>query len=178
MGCRALLQGIFPIQGLNPGLPHCRQILYHLSPQGSWCNLRLHFTKSKSRRWKKSVSETTANQLLRPFNLKGTARKRNQLVAFSHWSKLTPMNRAPRTGPRRAPAPALPPGPVSPQPASLGVSSRWRAQAGPRGSTQSLPLQMSRRGEKAAPGPLQHESVRRERPTDAFQTTQFYSELR
>ena len=26
---------IFLIQGLNPGLPHCRQILYHLSYQGS-----------------------------------------------------------------------------------------------------------------------------------------------
>ena len=26
-----LLQGIFPTQGSNPGLPHCRQILYHLS---------------------------------------------------------------------------------------------------------------------------------------------------
>ena len=27
----SLLQGIFPIQGLNPGLLHCRQILYQLS---------------------------------------------------------------------------------------------------------------------------------------------------
>ena len=27
--------GIFPTQGLNPSLPHCRQILYHLSHQGS-----------------------------------------------------------------------------------------------------------------------------------------------
>ena len=35
MGCYALLQGIFLTQGLNPGLPHCRQILYHLSHQGS-----------------------------------------------------------------------------------------------------------------------------------------------
>ena len=35
MGCHALLQGIFPTQGSNPGLPHCRQILYHLSYQGS-----------------------------------------------------------------------------------------------------------------------------------------------
>ena len=35
VGCHALLQGIFPIQGLNPGLLHCRQILYHLSHQGS-----------------------------------------------------------------------------------------------------------------------------------------------
>ena len=32
-GC-FLLQEIFPIQGLNPGLPHCRQILYHLKPPG------------------------------------------------------------------------------------------------------------------------------------------------
>ena len=31
----ALPQGIFPTQGLNPGLPYCRQILYQLSHQGS-----------------------------------------------------------------------------------------------------------------------------------------------
>ena len=31
VGCHFLLQGIFPTQGLNPGLPHWRQILYHLS---------------------------------------------------------------------------------------------------------------------------------------------------
>ena len=30
-----LLQGIFPTQGSNPGLPNCRQTLYHLSHQGS-----------------------------------------------------------------------------------------------------------------------------------------------
>ena len=30
-----LLQGIFPTQGSNPGLPHCRRILYHVSYQGS-----------------------------------------------------------------------------------------------------------------------------------------------
>ena len=35
IGCYALQQGIFPTQGSNPGLPHCRQILYHLSHQGS-----------------------------------------------------------------------------------------------------------------------------------------------
>ena len=28
-------RGIFPTQGSNPGLLHCRQILYHLSHQGS-----------------------------------------------------------------------------------------------------------------------------------------------
>ena len=29
VGSLSLLQGIFPTQGLNPGLPHCRWVLYH-----------------------------------------------------------------------------------------------------------------------------------------------------
>ena len=44
-------RGLFPTQGSNPGLPHCRQMLYHLSHQGSprfrkdtkfngWCPMR------------------------------------------------------------------------------------------------------------------------------------------
>ena len=32
MGDHPLLEGIFPTQGSNLGLPHCRQILYHLAP--------------------------------------------------------------------------------------------------------------------------------------------------
>ena len=35
VGDLSLLQGIFPTQGLNPSLPHCRQILYVLSHKGS-----------------------------------------------------------------------------------------------------------------------------------------------
>ena len=35
VGCHFLLQGIFLTQGSNPGLPCCRQILYHLSHQGN-----------------------------------------------------------------------------------------------------------------------------------------------
>ena len=35
VGCHFLLWRIFPTQGSNPGLPHCRQTLYHLSHQGS-----------------------------------------------------------------------------------------------------------------------------------------------
>ena len=34
VGCHALLQGIFPTREQNPGLPHCRQILYCLIHQG------------------------------------------------------------------------------------------------------------------------------------------------
>ena len=33
--CHALLQEVFPNQGSNAGLPHCRWILYHLNHQGS-----------------------------------------------------------------------------------------------------------------------------------------------
>ena len=45
VACSALRQGIFPTQGLNPGLLHCRQILYHLSHQGS-PTFSLHLSKN------------------------------------------------------------------------------------------------------------------------------------
>ena len=35
VGYHALLHGIFPTQGLIPGLQHCRQILYHQNLQGT-----------------------------------------------------------------------------------------------------------------------------------------------
>ena len=35
LGCHFLLQGVFPTLGSNPRLLHYRQILYHLSYQGS-----------------------------------------------------------------------------------------------------------------------------------------------
>ena len=35
VGSLSLLQEIFPTQGSNPVLPHCRQILYQMSHQGS-----------------------------------------------------------------------------------------------------------------------------------------------
>ena len=36
VGCHALLQGIFPTQGWNPGLLHCRRILYLLGHLTKW----------------------------------------------------------------------------------------------------------------------------------------------
>ena len=42
MGCHFLLQRIFPTQGLNLGLLHCRQTLYHLSHK------QVHINPSKS----------------------------------------------------------------------------------------------------------------------------------
>ena len=35
VGSHSLLQGIFPTRGSNPGLPHCRRVLYQLSHKGS-----------------------------------------------------------------------------------------------------------------------------------------------
>ena len=42
VGSHSLLQGIFLIQGANPSLLHCRQILYHSSHQGSPTDDQIH----------------------------------------------------------------------------------------------------------------------------------------
>ena len=51
VGSLSLLQGIFPTEGSNPGLPPCRQILEQLSPKGS---LNVHWKD-----WCQSWSSTT-----------------------------------------------------------------------------------------------------------------------
>ena len=54
--CHSLLQGIFPTQGSNLGVLHCRQILYHLRHQkspwnlGSW--LKNEKKKKKKGHWR------------------------------------------------------------------------------------------------------------------------------
>ena len=55
-GCHALLQVIFPIRRLNPGLLHGRQILHHLSHQGSprilgWVAIPFSRGSSRLRNW-------------------------------------------------------------------------------------------------------------------------------
>ena len=67
-GCHFLLQRIFPTRGSNPGLPHCRQMLYHLSPQGgkkwlfSWLS---HIWKSND--FKKFGENIPGGNVLRTF---------------------------------------------------------------------------------------------------------------
>ena len=56
VGSCSLLQGVFPTQGSNPGPPHCRQILYHLSHQGSprilkWVACPFSRGSSQPRNW-------------------------------------------------------------------------------------------------------------------------------
>jgi len=55
MGSHCLFQGIFPTQGSNIGLLHCRQILYQLSLQGSqileWVAYPFSRRSSQPRNW-------------------------------------------------------------------------------------------------------------------------------
>ena len=56
VGSLSLLKGIFPMQGSNPGLPHCRQILYQLSHKGSprileWVAYPFSRRSSQPRNW-------------------------------------------------------------------------------------------------------------------------------
>ena len=54
VGSLSLLQGIFPTQGSNPGLLHCRWILYQLSHEGSPTYFQ---TQSTYLKWPLSSSE-------------------------------------------------------------------------------------------------------------------------
>ena len=56
VGSLSFLQGIFPIQRSNPGLPHCRWILYQLSHMGSprvleWVAYSFSSRSSPPRNW-------------------------------------------------------------------------------------------------------------------------------
>ena len=51
IGSHSLLRGIFPTQGSKPGLPHCRWILYQLSPreaQEYWSRVVYPFSRGSS----------------------------------------------------------------------------------------------------------------------------------
>ena len=50
-GCYVLLQEIFPDQGLNQGLPNCRQTLYRLNHQGNLFGKWNSFKRTPLRRW-------------------------------------------------------------------------------------------------------------------------------
>ena len=69
VGSLSLLQGIFPTQGSNPGLLHCRRILYQLSHRETHLK---YMTSSKKAKKKKicCINETkTADTMLQPEDL-------------------------------------------------------------------------------------------------------------
>ena len=76
VGCHALLQGIFPTQGSNLVLPHCRQMLYRLSHQGSQmviCSISDH-VRWHCRNWQPT-----------PVFLPGEFHGQRSLVGYSPW---------------------------------------------------------------------------------------------
>ena len=60
VGSHAPFQAIFPTQGSNPGLLHCRQILYHLSCQGSpWILKWVNYPFSRGSSWPRKWTEVS-----------------------------------------------------------------------------------------------------------------------
>ena len=72
VGCHFLFQGIFPTQGSNLGLPHCRQIFYQLSYKGS---LKLFQKIAEEGTLSSSFYEATVTLI--PKSEKGNTKKRN-----------------------------------------------------------------------------------------------------
>ena len=71
VGSLSLLQGIFPTQGSNPGLPHCRQILYQLSHKGRKMGSRkdrngMDLTEAEDikKRWQEYTEELFMTQII------------------------------------------------------------------------------------------------------------------
>ena len=59
VGSLSPLQGIFPTQGLNPGIPNCRQTLYQLSHKGSpksLSHVQLFFNPMDRGAWRAPLS--------------------------------------------------------------------------------------------------------------------------
>ena len=71
VGSHSLLQGIFPTQGSNPGLLHCRQIVYSLSRQGSHATMvsrpkaviKMLYPKRSDSTWQRRTKEYWAGGL-------------------------------------------------------------------------------------------------------------------
>ena len=64
VGSHSPLQGIFPTQELNPGVLHCRRILYQLSHQGS----PVKYTQTKTSLEKKELGNVTTSVFLENHN--------------------------------------------------------------------------------------------------------------
>ena len=83
VGSLSLLQGIFPTQGLNPGLLHCKQILYQLSHKGSprileWVAYAFSRGSSQPRNWTQVLCSHC-------YFVRGLTCPNAGLISFSRW---------------------------------------------------------------------------------------------
>ena len=69
-GLPFLLQGNFPTQGLNLALLHCRQILYHLSHQGSPTESKHRFKQKAGKRSRIEKNRQDEHNCLSPLHIK------------------------------------------------------------------------------------------------------------
>ena len=96
MGSLSLLQGIFPTQGSNPGLPHCGRILSQLSHRGSpgileW--VAYPFSRGSSRSWDLNQGLLHCRRILYQLSYQGSREGRNSLVLLAlptSWEPLAP----------------------------------------------------------------------------------------
>ena len=100
MGSLSLLQGIFPTQGSNPGLPHCGQILYQLSHQGSPRILeQVAYPFSRGSSWPRNWTEVSwivgqfTNWPIRDSTSK-VARRLNEIQPVNHLARC--LSRSPK----------------------------------------------------------------------------------
>ena len=85
VGFHALLQGTFPTQGSNPGLLHCRQILYCLSHQGSPLDITDTFIKDTN--YQHGLRNSQA-QMAAPLNSIQYLRKKERIpILYTLFSK-------------------------------------------------------------------------------------------
>ena len=93
VGSLFLLQGIFPTQEFSPGLPYHRQILYHLSYQGS----PKHRLGSKCA----SVSETERQAWVLPTEIMALVSSWSSRICCAYWSffnwSIHPLSCCPQT---------------------------------------------------------------------------------
>ena len=93
VGRLSLLQGIFPTQGSNPGLPHCKKILYQLSHQGSLTILEwvaYPFSRGSSQPRKTNGGLPRCRRILYQMSYEVSPLKMNTICIMSWWGKASP----------------------------------------------------------------------------------------
>ena len=93
--CHFLLQGIFPTQGSNQGLLHCRHIVYQLSYQGSCQFSIMDRKKTKQKQKTSKETEDLNNPMSQPdlIDIQNTLANNNRIHILLKYTWNTSQNR-------------------------------------------------------------------------------------